>query len=138
MVKDPTWTQVMILWFVGLSPKSGSVSLELRAWSLLQILFIPLSLPLSCSCFLSLSLSVKNIKKFKDEETKTTDGTFSRLNRYLTRELMFLLLCQPCVLINRRWQNLGEKQEALASLFCFLLKSSWAGSEKKQHSRCER
>ena len=34
--------QVMISWFVGLSPVLGSV---LTAWNLLGILYLPLSLP---------------------------------------------------------------------------------------------
>ena len=54
--KHLTPAQGMILQFVSSSPASGSV---LTAWSLLQILGLPLSLPLPCSCSLSLSLSKK-------------------------------------------------------------------------------
>ena len=44
-VKHPTSAQVMISQFVSSSPSSGSV-LTLRAWNLLRILCLPLSLPL--------------------------------------------------------------------------------------------
>ena len=46
--------QVMISRFVGSSPVSGSV-LRLGAWSLLQILCLPLCLPLPRSCPVSVS-----------------------------------------------------------------------------------
>ena len=54
-VKRPTSAQVMISRSVSSSPTSGSV---LTAWSLLQILCLPLSLTLRCSC--SVSLCLKN------------------------------------------------------------------------------
>ena len=53
-VKRLTSAQVMISWFVGSGPTSGSV-LTAGAWSLLRILCLPLSLPLP-TCALSLSL----------------------------------------------------------------------------------
>ena len=43
LVKLPTSAQVMISWFVGLSPVLGSL---LSVWILLWILCLPLSLPL--------------------------------------------------------------------------------------------
>ena len=51
-VKCLTLAQVMISRFVSLSLVSGSV-LTAQSWSLLQILCVPLFLPLSCSCCLS-------------------------------------------------------------------------------------
>ena len=51
--------QVIISQFVNLSPASGSA---LTVWSLLGILFLPLSLPLSCSLSLSLSVSLSQNK----------------------------------------------------------------------------
>ena len=42
--------QVMILWFMSLSPTSGST---LTAWSLPGILSLPLSLPFLCSLCVS-------------------------------------------------------------------------------------
>ena len=58
LVKCPTLAQVMISQFVSLSPTSGSVlsaqSLELRAWSLLQILSPSLCPSPTHTLFLSL------------------------------------------------------------------------------------
>ena len=54
-VKHLTSAQVMISWFVSLSPASGSV---LSARSRLWIVCLPLSLPLPRSC--SVSLCPKN------------------------------------------------------------------------------
>ena len=64
LVEWLTLTQVMISQFVGLSPASGSV-LTAQSLSLLQILCLPLSLPLlhSCSLSLSLSLSLSKLNK---------------------------------------------------------------------------
>ena len=62
LVRHLTSAQVMILVFVSLSPTLGSLlTWQLRAWSLLWILCLPLSPPLphSCSVFVSLSLSQK-------------------------------------------------------------------------------
>ena len=53
-VKHPTSAQVMILWFVGLSPTSGSV---LTAWSLIRDSVSP---SLYSSPAHTLSLSLKN------------------------------------------------------------------------------
>ena len=50
--KRPTLDLVVISRLVRSSPTSGSA---LTAWSLLGILFLPLSLPLHCVCSLSLS-----------------------------------------------------------------------------------
>ena len=55
-VERLTSAQVMISQFVGLSPPSGSV-LTARSLELLRILCLPLSLPLLCSCSVSLCLS---------------------------------------------------------------------------------
>ena len=49
--------QVMTSLFVSSNPTSGSV---LTVWSLLQILSLPLSLPLPCLCSLSLFLKINN------------------------------------------------------------------------------
>ena len=57
-VKRSTSAQVMISWFVSLSPASGSV---LSAGGLLWILCLPLSLCPSPACSLSLSFSLSNI-----------------------------------------------------------------------------
>ena len=58
-VKRPTPAQVTISRSVSSSPVSGSVlTAQLRAWSLFQILCLPLSLPLPCSC--SVYLFLKN------------------------------------------------------------------------------
>ena len=60
--------QVTILWFMRLSPESGSV---LTAWSVLWILSLPLFLPPfvhACSLSLSLSLSLKINKLGKKRE----------------------------------------------------------------------
>ena len=50
-VKHPTSTQVMILWFMGQSPVSGSQTLEPASDSM----FPSLSLPLPCLCSVSVS-----------------------------------------------------------------------------------
>ena len=57
--------QIMISWFVSVSPASGSV---LTVWSLFGILFLPFSLSLPCSLSLCLSKIKlkKKIKKKKD------------------------------------------------------------------------
>ena len=55
-VKPLTLAQVMISQFVGSSPVSGSV-LTTGAWSLLQLLCLPLSL---CPPLVTLCLSLKN------------------------------------------------------------------------------
>ena len=52
-VKHLTSAQVMVSQFVGMRPASGSL---LTAWSPLQILCLPLSLPLPCSHSFSLFL----------------------------------------------------------------------------------
>ena len=57
LVKCPTAPQVMISQSMGSSPASG-FALTAQAWSLLQILWLPLSLPLPCSR--SVSLCLKN------------------------------------------------------------------------------
>ena len=54
-VKRLTLAQVMISWFVGSSPESGSV-LTAQSLELLRILCLPLSAPFP----LSLCLSLKN------------------------------------------------------------------------------
>ena len=54
-VEHPTLAQVMISWLVSLSPTLGSV-LAAQSLELLQILCLPLSLPLS--------LKNKHLKKF--------------------------------------------------------------------------
>ena len=51
-VKHPTSVQVMISWFVRLSPVSDSM---LTAWSLLESLFLPLCPSPDCAHLLSLS-----------------------------------------------------------------------------------
>ena len=65
-VKGPTLTQVMISWFTGSSPDSGSVliaqSLEPASDSVSPSLTAPLPLTLC----LSFSLSKINIKKLKE------------------------------------------------------------------------
>ena len=61
-VKRPTSARVMIPQFIGWSPTSGSV-LTTGAWSLLQILCLPLSLLLPCSCSVSLSFSLSKLNK---------------------------------------------------------------------------
>ena len=48
-VERLTSAQVMISWFVGLSPKSGSL---MSVWSLLRILSVPVSPPLPHALFL--------------------------------------------------------------------------------------
>ena len=65
LVGHPTSAQVMISRFVSLSPHR-TLCWQLRAWSLLQILYLPLSLP-----FLpSLTLWLKNINvKTKKKQT---------------------------------------------------------------------
>ena len=50
--------QVMISWFMSLSPSSGSV---LTVWSLLQTLSLPLSLSLPCPSPLSLSFKISKL-----------------------------------------------------------------------------
>ena len=57
-VKHPTSAQVTILWFMGLSPVSGSVLIA-QSLELLPILCLPLSLLLPCSRSFSLSLKSK-------------------------------------------------------------------------------
>ena len=63
--------QVMISWFMGLSPSSGSV---ITAWSLLGILSFSLSLSLcpSPAYALSLSLSLKKNTFFKVKKNKSS------------------------------------------------------------------
>ena len=64
--------QIMISWFVSLSPALGSA---LTVWSLLEILSLPLSLPLPWLALflsLSLSLSLSKISKIKKNEIKKT------------------------------------------------------------------
>ena len=58
LVKHLTSAQVMISWFVGSSPMSGSV-LTARAWSLLWILSLSLSLSAPLLFTHTLSLSQK-------------------------------------------------------------------------------
>ena len=53
-VEHSTLAQIMILWFMGSSPVSGSV-LTAQSLELLQILCIPLSLSLPCLHHLSVS-----------------------------------------------------------------------------------
>ena len=75
-VKHLTVAQVMILRLASSSPALGSelssqLCGQLRAWSLLQILCLPLSLPLPpLTLHLSLSLSLKNkhLKKLKKKK----------------------------------------------------------------------
>ena len=55
LIKHPALAQVMILWSMGLSPSLDSVLIA-PSLELLQILCLPFSLPLFCSC----SLSLKN------------------------------------------------------------------------------
>ena len=63
-VKHLTSAQVRISQFTGSSPGSGSVSPRLRVWSLLQILCLPVSLPLPCSRGLSHFQNInKRLKK---------------------------------------------------------------------------
>ena len=71
-VEPATWAQVMISQLVGSSPVWGS-ALTARAWSLFQILCLPLSVTLPHSCSVSLSLKNKNktLKKLK----KKGEGT---------------------------------------------------------------
>ena len=59
LVKHPTLAQVVISWFVGSSPTSGSV-LTAQTWSLLWIVCVSLSLPLPCLCSVSISVSLEN------------------------------------------------------------------------------
>ena len=58
LVKRSSSAQIAISQFVSSSPTSGSV---LTAWSLLQILCLPLSLPLPAHAF-SLALKNKHVK----------------------------------------------------------------------------
>ena len=64
LVKHLTSAQVMISWFVSSSPTSGSL---LSVQSPLEILCLPLSLPLPCSFSVFLSQKLINIKKNKNE-----------------------------------------------------------------------
>ena len=59
-VKRPTLAKVMVSLSMSSSPPSGSV---LTAQRLLQILCLPLSVPLPCSHSVSLSLSLSKINK---------------------------------------------------------------------------
>ena len=70
-VKCPTSAQDIISWFVS-SGWCQALGWQLRDWSLLQILCLPLSLllPHSCSVSLSLSLSKINVKKIKIKKKK--------------------------------------------------------------------
>ena len=63
-VKRLTSAQVMISQFVGSSPTLGS-ALTAQVWSLLWIVYLPLSLSLPHSCSVSLSKINKTLKKFK-------------------------------------------------------------------------
>ena len=72
-VKGPTSAQVMISLFESslfseFRPPHRALRSQLRAWSLLRILYVPLSLPLprSRSLALSLSLSLKSKHFFKN------------------------------------------------------------------------
>ena len=67
-VKRLTLAQVMMLWFVSLSPAVGSA---LTAQSLLQILccLLSLLLPHSCALSLLLSLSLKNKETLKKKKS---------------------------------------------------------------------
>ena len=69
-VESLTPAQVMISWFMGLSTSLGSV-LTTGAWSLLQILCLPLSLLLPYLCSLCPSQKIINIlKKFFKPDVK--------------------------------------------------------------------
>ena len=70
--KHPTSAQVMLSRFVGSSPTSGSLlsACQHRAWSLLQILCLPLSLPLPYLRSVSLCLSKINVKKIFFKKAK--------------------------------------------------------------------
>ena len=74
LFKCPTSAQVMISWFVGLSPALGTV-LTAQAWSLLQILGLSLLLALCTSHTSSLSLffsqKLINFKKNSKGSTRT-------------------------------------------------------------------
>ena len=64
-VQDPTLAQVMISWFMSLSPVSGSVLTARSLEAASDSVCLPLSLPLPCSCSVSISLKNKQIlKKF--------------------------------------------------------------------------
>ena len=76
LVERPTLDQVMISQLVSLSP-TWALCWQLRAWSLLQMLCLPLSLPLPCSRALSLSLSVSRINKTL-KRMKTQLASFGR------------------------------------------------------------
>ena len=69
-VKHLILAQVMISRSVSSSPTSGSVLTRLRVWSLLEILCLLLSLPLSHSCSVSLTLKNKQTWKKKKEENR--------------------------------------------------------------------
>ena len=74
LVEHLTSAQVVISWFVGLSPVSGSIlTWWLGVWSLLQILCLPLfALPLMAHALaLSLSLSKININFFKKKKKES-------------------------------------------------------------------
>ena len=69
---------------------------QLRAWSLLQILCLPLSLPLPCLCVLSLSLSLslKNkqmLKKKKKKEHLSRTVSYLSLRKYYNLNLQVTL-----------------------------------------------
>ena len=80
--KRPTLAQAMISRFMGSSPMSGSVlTAQLRAWTLLQILCLPLSLP-SPTHALSLSVSkikinIKKIKYLRTDLTKEVEDVYT-------------------------------------------------------------
>ena len=73
-VKHLTSARVMISQFVPSSPALGYV-LKLRAWSLLRILCLPLSLPLLYSCSVSLCLKNKTFKNNNKKEMGIKEGT---------------------------------------------------------------
>ena len=82
-VKRPTSAQVMVSWFVGSSPASGSVLTAQRLEPALDSLSPSLSLCLSPAHALSLSLTKKKKKKKKKKNIKKkemSDWTESRLS----------------------------------------------------------
>ena len=74
-VGPPTSAQVMISWFVGLSPASGSVLTAQSLESASDSVSSSLSVPPPLILFLSLKIN-KNIKKLKKEKKNLAAPTF--------------------------------------------------------------
>ena len=106
LVERLTPAQVMILQLTSLSPMSGSV-LTARAWTLLRILRLPLSLPLPCSH--PVSPSLKNKQALKKFSKLISDKSLIHTQNHLTlKDYSLNYLIVPLINSNK---NMKQSEE---------------------------